>query len=315
MVLSFSNSWSQTCCSGGVPLGGSVGFPSFENKLYQFDFSYDLNVLNTLYNESEALQDNSRLRTTQSFILKSGFPLSDHFGIDILFTHVTQRRVIEQFGNTSNDYTSGIGDGIILLKYVFRDNKFTGLNGQIGIGPKIPFGSTIKTNEQGFTYNADLQPGSGSWDLFSWVHLSRAFRDRPQRNLYLTSTYRVNGKNKDYLGFTEYQFGRSYQLIFGIGDQLMVGTLPVNLGLSLKFRQSFQDKIQDVDIDNTGGNWLYIIPAIGIPIGQKTLLSIVPEIPLYSYVDGTQLSTSFRIRASLYMTFMTRAKLDNEVLF
>jgi len=57
---------SQTCCSGGVPLGGNVGFASYENRLYQFDLSYDLNVLSTLFNESEVLQDNSRLRSTQS---------------------------------------------------------------------------------------------------------------------------------------------------------------------------------------------------------------------------------------------------------
>lgn len=315
LTFIFSSSWSQTCCSGGVPLSGSVGFASYENKLYQFDLSYDLNVLNTLFNESEVLQDNSRLRTTQSIILKSGFPISDRFGVDILFTHVTQLRVIEQFGNITRDHTSGLGDGVLMLKYVFREEKFSGVNGQIGIGPKIPIGSTEKTTEQGFTYNADLQPGSGSWDLFSWIHLSREFRNRPQRNLYLSSIYRVNGKNNDYLGFTDYQFGQSYQIALGIGDQVMAGSLPVNLGLSLKHRRSLPDKIHGDEVDNTGGKWLFLTPALGLPLSQSILFSLVPDIPLFSNVDNTQLSTSFRIRASLYMTIKTEIKLDNDVLF
>ena len=137
-AVSFSSTYSQTCCSGGVPLSGNVGFSSFEPQLFQFDLSYDLNYLNSLYNESEVLDDRSRVRTTQSMLFKSGYAISNHFAADVLFTYVFQQRVIEQFGNVSSDLTSGMGDAVLLFKYFFQDKRYTGINGQIGLGPKLP---------------------------------------------------------------------------------------------------------------------------------------------------------------------------------
>ncbi len=314
-AVSFPSAYSQTCCSGGVPLSGNVGFSSFEPQLFQFDLSYDLNYLNSLYNESEVLDDGSRVRTTQSILFKSGYTISKHFATDILFTYVFQQRVIEQFGNVTTDLTSGIGDAVLLFKYLFQDNRYTGINGQLGFGPKLPLAATDRTNDLGFQYSADLQPGSGSWDMFSWMHLSRQSFKRPQRNFNLSFTYRLNGKNRDYLGFSEYQFGNSYQLILGFGDQILLADRPVSFGLSARHRRAFPDKLNGRGLDNTGGSWLYIVPAIGIGITQNTLFSIVPEIPLFSFVEGTQLTTTFRLRAGFYVTIKPKMKIENESLF
>ena len=114
---------SQTCCSGGVPLSGNIGFTSTDEKSIQFDISYDYNLLRTLLVENRELDDNSRTRITQSVLFKSGYSISKNFGIDFLFTYVEQNRTISQFSNVVTDKTRGIGDAVLLGRYMFSIKK------------------------------------------------------------------------------------------------------------------------------------------------------------------------------------------------
>ena len=67
--------------------------------------------------------------------------------IEGLFTWVNQRREINQFGNQNIDQTSGVGDGVLLAKYNFKNVLGRESFVRVGVGTKIPIGSTTKTNE------------------------------------------------------------------------------------------------------------------------------------------------------------------------
>ena len=155
----------QTCCSGGIPLSNNIGLETSEKGTIQLALNYDYNNLNTLNFESEKLDDNSRLRITHSVLFNAGYSITDNLSAEGLFTWVNQRRKISQFGNENFDQNSGIGDAIILLKYNFKNaigkNSALGL----GLGTKIPLGSSTEKNSEGIAYSADLQPGSNAWDI------------------------------------------------------------------------------------------------------------------------------------------------------
>jgi hypothetical protein len=45
------------------------------------------------------------------------------------------------------------------------------------------------------------------------------------------------------------------------------------------------------------------MPSITYMPNQQINISVVPEIPVYSDLNGTQLTTSYRVKASLIVTF------------
>jgi hypothetical protein len=65
----------QTCCSGGVPLGGSLGLGTAESQSLQVLVTYDYNAINDLVSFSERLDDDTRSRTTQSSIIEINYGL------------------------------------------------------------------------------------------------------------------------------------------------------------------------------------------------------------------------------------------------
>lgn len=291
----------QTCCSGGIPLSNNLGLPNLEKGSLQFGLHYDYNNLNTLNSGSERLDDDSRLRITHSILLNSGYSITDNLSIEGLFTWVNQRRKITQFGNENLDQTSGIGDAVLLAKYNFKNIFFLGKNSNfnVGTGIKIPFGSSTEANRQGITLNADLQPGSNSWDILFWSSASKKFDFRPSFIVSTRFVYRSPGTNKSYFGDGTYKFGNEIQSYLQFSDQFVLFKTLISPNVAIKYRGANQDKTNGFKLENTGGNWVSIIPNISIDINQNLVFSTKAEIPIYSSVDGTQLTPSFRMTTGI----------------
>jgi hypothetical protein len=71
LIFNVSILYTQTCCSGGIPLSNSLGLAVLENGSVQIGLNYDYNNLNTLNDGSNKLNDNSRLRITHSILLNA----------------------------------------------------------------------------------------------------------------------------------------------------------------------------------------------------------------------------------------------------
>jgi len=313
IMLSFVSSTtllSQTCCSGGIPLSNSIGLPTASKGSFQFSLNYDYNYLNTLKSGNNKLDDQARLRTTQSVLFNIGYSITENLSVETLLTYVNQKREINQFENSNIDETFGIGDGVLLFKYnfnsLFKKNNLL----RIGLGTKMPIGATDKKSKNGILLNADLQPGSGAWDAIFWSSYSQNYSFRPSATFYATTVYRLTGTNNKYLNnSTTYRFGPEFQALINYTDQFFLFKTLINPGLSIKYRSAKKDEIGGVLLDNTGGNWVMAIPNIGIQITQKLFFITKFEFPLYSYVDGTQLTPTFRITTGLFLT-LTKQKND-----
>ncbi len=291
--------YAQTCCSGGIPLSNNLGLANLEKGSIQIGLQYDYNNLNTLNSGSDKLNDNSRLRITHSVLLNAGYSITNNLSVEGLFTWVNQRRKITQFGNENLDQTSGIGDAIFLIKYNF--NNILGQNSalNIGVGTKIPLGSSTETNSQGITLNADLQPGSNAWDVIYWSMISKNFDFRPSFTISSRVIYRNTGTNTSYFGDSSYKFGNEFQTYLHFSDQFLFVKKLISPSLSLKYRTANQDKIGGFNVDNTGGKWFSIIPNFSIDISKNILFSTKAEIPVYSFVDGTQLTPTYRLTTGI----------------
>lgn len=298
----------QTCCSGGVPLSSNLGLPNEGKGIIILGVNYDYNNLNSLNAGRDELDDDSRQRITNSVLFNLGYSISNRISVEALLTWVNQSRTISQFGNENFTETSGIGDAVFLLKYSIPDpfGNRTLLN--LGTGTKAPLADSDILSENGLQLTADLQPGSGAWDALGWVSVSKGMNFRPSASVSLSYTLRLTGKNNSYLNNTAtYEFGDEMILNLGYTDQLLLfSSVIINPGLVLKYRRAFEDKIDDQEIPNTGGEWIFIRPELGLALTQQIHLNSRLELPLYSFVEGTQLTPTARVSFGITYSFNTK---------
>ena len=302
MVTSFCNiAFSQTCCSGGVPLSNNIGMPFLEKGEYQVGVFYDYNNLNTLNEGSKKLNDNSRLRVTNTILLNFSYNITERLLVEGLLTWVNQKREITQFSNANLDQTSGIGDGVLLLRYMILNEE--NYSFVIGAGGKIPMGSTKKVNSLGIRLNADLQPGSNAFDVLFTSTFIKRFYFRKTTNIIARATYRNTGVNSSYQEINEYKFGNEIQGFLGVSDSFLIWNQIVDPSLTFKYRKAFGDKINNNKIANTGGDWLFFNPSISIKITPTISFSTNIEVPIYSNVKGIQLTPTYRVNTGVSFRF------------
>ena len=304
-------SYAQTCCSGGIPLSNNIGLPTLTKGSIQIGINYDYNNLNTLNFGKEKLDDNSRLRITHSALLNVNYSILNNLSVEGLFTYVNQRRKITQFGNENLDQTSGIGDAVLLTMYRYKPKKIQNLEFNIGIGAKIPLGSTNEKSDEGIVLNADLQPGSNTWDVIYLMSVGKSFNFRPSFQVGGRILYRSTGINNSYYGNTTYKFGNEFLSFLSFSDIFVAFKTLISPSLSIKYRNAVKDELDAFSLDNTGGRFVSLIPNIAIDIASNVTFSTKAELPIINDVDGTQLAPTYRITTGLILRFESKQPLFN----
>ena len=301
LILLFSNvAYSQTCCSGGVPISGNLGLPPGNTGTWQFSLAYDINVLKTLMDGRDVLDDQSRERITRSILFQSGYTFSKRFSADLFFSYVKQERTINQFNKTDFTSINGIGDAALLLKYNLSKSSSSKFIFTIAAGPKFPTGRSDFIRDDGIPLNADLQPGSGSWDGIFWGNGIYKFDFRPTFNLSSTAIFTYKGKNNQYLGEQTYQFGNEMQVIFSANDNFLIGKKIIDTSISFRYRKALSDRFNELTMPSTGGQWVFLAPSLAYNFSQKFAANATFEIPIFSEVEGTQLSPTYRLNFGVF---------------
>ena len=311
-LLVFSSySYAQTCCSGGIPLSNNIGLPTLDKGSFQLGINYDYNNLKTLNFESNKLDDDSRLRITHSVLLNLNYSITNNFSVEGLFTYVNQRRKITQFGNENLDQTSGIGDAVFLANYRFQPKTIQNFEFNMGVGTKIPLGSTTETSSEGIVLNADLQPGSNTWDIIYLMSVGKSFNFRPSFQVSGKVIYRATGINNSYYGNTTYKFGNEFLSYLNFSDLFVGLNTTILPSLSVKYRKAIKDELDGFQLENTGGKWVSLIPNFAINLTPNILFSTKGELPIYSNVEGTQLTPTYRITTGILLKLEPKPTLFN----
>ena len=300
----------QTCCSGGVPLSSNLGMPPGDKGTWQFNLSYDQNVLRTLKEGSNELNDNSRERITRSILAEVGYGFTQRIALDVFFSYVYQERTITQFGKTDFISTNGLGDMVLLLKYRLSNPLDSRQNLIIGIGPKIPTGRSDFTRSDGVILNADLQPGSGAWDAVFYGFYNRSFGFRPSMGFSVSVVYSLKGENPNYFNGQSYQFGDEILGQVSVVDKFSLGKQIFDLGLTLRYRHQGSDEFNSNILPNTGGRFLFLTPGATYYFTPKLSLNFAFDLPVYTQVEGTQLAPTYRFNIGLFMVIRRKSKGD-----
>ncbi len=290
----------QACCSGGVPLGGSLGLGSAESRSIQFLLTYDYNLLNDLMDGTELLQDDTRSRTTHAAMLEVNYGLSSRFSLAALVPFIQQERNIKGF-EQGREFTStrGLGDVVLLLKYRMLNPATTpGTEWVLGAGPKLPTAHTRHTNNNGLLLPADMQPGSGSLDGILWSFFQHDQIFYPALSFISVATYRYSGANNSYNQSQSYRFGNEFQFNLGMNYHFFLNR-PIDAFSFLRYRQQGEDHIDGSVFPGSGGQWLYWVPGLAVNFTPDISVCLSAAVPVYHKLKGAQLTTTYRFTIAL----------------
>lgn len=291
----------QTCCSGGVPLGGSLGLGAAEGKSLQVLVTYDYNAINDLVSFSNILDDDTRSRTTHSSIIELNYGFNQRFSFTGVVPFIRQTRTIQGYNGIENyTATMGLGDVVFLAKFrLINPEKTLEADWVIGAGPKIPTAKTNFTNNEGLVLPADMQPGSGSIDGVFWSYfLKSKFLNNPNLGLAAFSVFRYSGENKNYNTTQTYRFGNEFQFSMGLNYNFFL-RWPVDVFTFARYRFQDEDLIDGGAFPSSGGQWVYVIPGMNINFSPKWSMRLSGDIPVYRKLEGTQLTTSAKFTAAI----------------
>ncbi len=314
ILLAFcSNAFTQ-CCSGGVPISGSLGLTSTEGKTIHLSLTYDYNALNDLFESDRSLDDKSRKRITHSGLLEVNYGLTGRITLTGMVSAVRQERIIHtRTGERNFDATNGPGDAILMIKYrLITPDMLPGYSLTIGSGPKIPLGRTNLKNNLGLALPADMQPGSGAWDMMFWSVFEKYTFLIENFSLSAAITYRYTGTNRNYFEGQSYRFGNELAFNLQSKYRFLIKSMIFDGNLTLRYRSMQEDKFNGNDFPNSGGEFISLMPAINYNFSPDLSIRIGSYIPLYRKVEGTQLSPGYKFIASL--SYILSSRDDHEIL-
>jgi len=295
--------YAQACCSSGTPLLSTMELPGTPAGQWQFAVTYNYNYLDDVVAGTQQLGDSQRRRISQSILLEISYGLTSRLSVSTMITGIQQeRRVRSALPGTSGERTRarGIGDGIVLLKYTLHPQTIQDQRElSVGVGPKIPLGSSQLKNNN-ILLPADLQPGSGAWDMVFWAYGFKGFVPRSPISLFSTITFRLTGTNERFgTGNGGYSFGDEFQASIGAGYRT---DTPFDASFLIRYRTTKRDRFDGDYVPNTGGHWIYAVPSLNIKLFDAIQMRIEGQIPVYRNLNGTQLTTTFTSSFSIFYT-------------
>ncbi len=299
-----ANLFAQACCSAGTPLSAQMGMEFMNIGELLASLSYDYNYLNDQFKNSEQLETDDRSRTSQSVLLRFQYAINNKVAVGISMPYVFRSEInnssISSFSDLSAD---GIGDLLIQsnLTLLSKGKHNILLSG----GLKIPTGSNDERNEFDIPLPADLQPGTGSWDAIigSLYEMNNIFGGAFHFNA--SFTLRLNGNGTRFDGRQTYHFGNAFQVISGLTYEMIVKRSYFVPSLNLSYRRTYVDITNGALTPSTGGDWINIVPGLSYYYQDSFKVLLSTAIPIFRYLEGTQLTTTYRFFIQFQYTLKT----------
>jgi hypothetical protein len=204
--------------------------------------------------------------------------------------------------------SSGIGDISLFGQYRFYSSNSMDIAFIAGV--KMPTGDTDEKELEGKLFEAEQQPGSGSWDPFAGISFNQSW-NRIGISSNLLYTFVTEGtQNTDLGNIFNYNIAVSYRAYLPEEEHehhnhehesKIVDYIDVVLELNGDYRE--QVEINDVEDSNTGGNTLYLSPGVRIGLGQTWSIYTSLGIPIVNDLGGIQSEPDYRITAGISTTF------------
>ena len=302
IIFSLLNSFTflgQSCCSGGVgnPLAGDQSMGVLEKYQMEVSTSFQYKYSDLYFRGENRLDTVSDILSSSYLFLKSDYGLSNKFTLSIASGYFFDKTL--EIDDSDKMKSSGLGDIIIFPRYeIFNKMRPGGrIEATLGLGLKIPVGTYndstfLMSNElvgDIYTINpAIIQLSSGSQDLLVFTSILRNFV-KVKCRVFATGLYIKKGYNSLGQKFGDYA-----------SIALFVGKLKLENGVLS----------QNVMPESTGSKKIFFIPQISYSHKQFSYY-FRSEAPLYQYLSGTQLGSSYQVTVGMsYRFIMKKEKVE-----
>ena len=204
--------------------------------------------------------------------------------------------------------SSGLGDMNLFGQYRFYNSD--SINTAIIIGLKIPTGDTGEKEIGGSLFEAEQQPGSGSWDPFAGVSFDKSWGRMGISSNLLYIFVTEGAQDTDLGDIFNYNLAASYRAFLpkeyhDHGRHDHGSSLVDYFDVVLELNGDYREK---VDIDgtkaaHTGGHTLYISPGVRVGIGHGWSLYTSIGIPIVNDLNGVQSEADYRVIGGISTTF------------
>lgn len=283
----------QTCSCAAVPILGSMQLASPNDGQWFLATTYDFHDASELVAGSSSIPDQTnRDRTSQALVVELSRGLTEKWSVSALLSAVDHNREVS--GNQAS--ASGLVDAIVMVKYspktisLYSDTALS-----FGVGTRIPVGVDDATR-LGVDLAEDMQPSTGAYGGMIWAYWAKALNDSKGARIYVGASHTQNGDND-----RKYEFGQDTTVTVGGNYQTQT---PWGFNLELLYRKADRDQRDSVEIPNTGGEWLDIIPAVQYHVTESLALKAAATIPVSRDLnDELQFTTKYAFRLSLSYVF------------
>jgi len=325
LILSFfililnTSVFSQGCCSGGAgsPIAGGAATGVLQENQMEVSINYQYNKSNKFFSENQDTTSLFNNLSSNYLFFRVDYGLSKKLTLSVASGYFLDKSKIGK-ENTDTISSNGAGDLIIFPRYSVY-NKTANLKrtaAVIGLGFKIPLGShndsTLVYSDEwvGDVYSLNppmLQATNGSNDFMFTSFLFREYQKSKLR-FFISSLYVRKGFNSlgiKYGDYTSVSFFASKTLFYRWGVTTQIKAEKID---QIKVANNIEEwhlLNYQIDPESTGSKKWFFIPQLSYSQNGLTVFA-TSEIPLYQYLNGTQVGSQYQFTVGINYRFLTK---------
>jgi hypothetical protein len=291
----FINNASAQCLSSVNPVGGSNNLLVLESNSLRVISFYRYNFGNQYFEGDEHSDFNLIKNANYNY---AGTIIG--YG---LFNKATIETEIGYYFNKTQNYNlepayslrgSGFSNAIISMKYGLLKNNDKRIFISSSVGAKIPF-SRYPISRNGVELPVEVQPTIGAFGTVIQLFI---VKEKPISGMryFLTGRMEINSANRQ-----EYKLGTSFFTSFFLSKHLMFSWLKGDWTAIMQVRNEVRNKDKTINgwKESSGSTIFYMSPQLNYTIKEKWNVSVMIDLPVYQYFNGTQMATKYGISMNL----------------
>lgn len=241
-----------------------------------------------------------RDRTALAAISVFGFGVNSDLALFGVVPYVDKRLELTENGGRRARSARGFGDVSLFGRYTVFKRNFRGGSFRIApfAGAEFPTGNDEVRDSFGLL-PASVQPGSGSWDIFSGIVLTYQTLDF---QIDAQASYKVNTEANDFEFGDIARLDVSFQ--YRLWPRALKGGVPGFVYGILEANLIAQEKNRrgGVDDADSNGTRLFLVPGLQY-VAKRWIAEAAVQIPVLQNLNGTALKNDYIARAGFRVNF------------
>jgi hypothetical protein len=315
--------FAQGCCSGGAgsPIAAGAATGVLQEKQMEISVNYQYNKSNKFFTEYRDTTSLFNNLSSDYLFFRVDYGLSKKLTLSVASGYFLDKSKIGK-DNTDTISSNGLGDLIIFPRYSIYNKtaNFKRTAVVVGLGIKVPLGTH---NDSLLTIaESSIAPGLPDHDIYQmnppmlqatngsndFMFTSFFFREYQKSKLrfFISSLYVKKGFNSlgiKYGDYTSVSFFASKTLFYrwGVTTQIKAENIgQITAAENIDLMGSY-----DIYSESTGSKKWFFIPQLSYSQKGLTVFAI-SEIPLYQYLNGTQVGSQYQFTVGVNYRFLTK---------